>query len=261
MRARTVILAAVATTMGLAPGVASANGGAYIEFEGTHHLPGEQVTGEVYVSVPRSERHLLDRGPFYAYLLPGNAFIEAGHPIPPGAIRVGTFMVEPGGGKPTELRVSFTVPQVTGDYYQVALCNDPCTVDGFGETVSGSVSIVATAREATLLTQNGKLHARAAGLERDLRKAEKTAEEQAAVTSAALAESEAEGQALHSQVRSLEADVASAQERAASAEGRIPVEPWAAAVIAVAIALVTWAIARRGRDASTSQTDVVPEHA
>ena len=96
MRARTAIVAAMMATVGLAPGVASANGGAYIEFEGTHHLPGEQVTGEVYVSIPQGERDLLDRGPFYAYLLPGNAFIEAGRPIPPGAIRVGTFTVEAG---------------------------------------------------------------------------------------------------------------------------------------------------------------------
>ena len=261
MRARTVIVAATMATMGLAPGVAWANGGAYIEFEGTHHLPGEQVTGEVYVSIPQGERDLLDRGPFYAYLLPGNAFIEAGRPIPPGAIRVGTFTVEPGGGMQTELRVSFTVPEVTGDYYQVGLCNDPCTVDGFGETVSGSVSIVATAREASLLTENGKLHSRAAGLERDLRKAEKTAEEQAAATSSALAESQAEGQALHSQVRTLEADLAASQETAARAEARLPLEPWAAAAIAVAIAVVTWAIARRGGGASPQGTDAVPEHA
>ena len=261
MRARTVIVAATMATMALAPGVASANGGAYIEFEGTHHLPGEQVTGEVSVSIPQGERDLLGRGPFYAYLLPGNAFIEAGRPIPPGAIRVGTFTVEPGGGMQTRLRVSFTVPEVTGDYYQVGLCNDPCTIDGFGETVSGSVSIVATVREASLLTENGKLHARAAGLERDLRKAVKSAEEQAAVTSSALAESQAEGQALHSQVRSLEANLAAAQETAADAEGRLPLEPWVAVAIAVAIAVVTWLIARRGRAASSSQTNAVPEHA
>jgi hypothetical protein len=260
MRARTAIVAAMVATVGLAPGTASANGGAYIEFEGTHHLPGEQVTGEVYVSIPQGERDLLERGPFYAYLLPGNAFIEAGRPIPRGAIRVGTFTVEPDGTQ-TELRVSFTVPEVTGDYYQVGLCNDPCTVDGFGETVSGSVSIVATAREARLLTENGKLHARAAGLERDLRKAEKSAEEQAAATSSALAESEAEGQALHSQVRTLAADLAASQETAARAEARLPLEPWAAAAIAVAIAVVTWLIARRGRAASPEGAGAVPEHA
>jgi hypothetical protein len=150
---------------------------------------------------------------------------------------------------------------VTGDYYQVGLCNDPCTVDGFGETVSGSVSIVATAREARLLTENGKLHARAAGLERDLRKAEKSAEEQAAATSSALAESEAEGQALHSQVRTLEADLAASQETAARAEARLPLEPWAAAAIAVAIAVVTWLIARRGRAAGPEGAGAVPEHA
>jgi outer membrane murein-binding lipoprotein Lpp len=161
----------------------------------------------------------------------------------------------------TELRVSFTVPEVTGDYYQVGLCNDPCTVAGFGETVSGSVSIIATAREGRLLSQNGKLHARAAGLERDLRKAEKAAKEHAVVTSSTLAESEAEGQALHSQVRSLEADLTAAQDTAARAEGRIPLDPWAAAAIAVAIVAVTWMIARRGRAASPDGSDAVPEHA
>ena len=260
MRARRAIVAAMVATVGLAPGTASANGGAYIEFEGTHHLPGDQVTGEVYVSIPQGERDLLDRGPFYAYLLPGNAFIEEGRPIPPGAIRVGTFTVE-ADGMQTELRVSFTVPDVPGDYYQVGLCNDPCTVAGFGETVSGSVSIIATAREGKLLSQNGKLHARAAGLERDLRKAQKAAEEHAAVTSSTLAESEAEGQALHSQVRSLEADLATAQDTAARAEGRIPLDPWAAAAIAVAIVAVTWMIARRGRAASPDGSDAVPERA
>jgi hypothetical protein len=260
MRARTAIVAAMVATVGLAPGTASANGGAYIEFEGAHHLTGDQVTGEVYVSIPHGERDLLDRGPFYAYLLPGNAFIEAGRPIPPGAIRVGTFAVA-ADGMQTELRISFTVPEVPGDYYQVGLCNDPCTVDGFGETVSGSVSIVATAREASLLTENGKLHARAAGLERDLRKAEKAAEEHAAVTSSTLAQSEAEGQALRSQVRSLEADLAASRETAVRAEGRLPLEPWAAAAIAVAIAVVSWLIARRGRAASPDGSDAVPEHA
>jgi hypothetical protein len=260
MRARTVIVATMMATVGLAPGTASANGGAYIEFEGTHHLPGEQVTGEVYVSIPKGERDLLGRGPFYAYLLPGNAFIEEGRPIPPGAIRVGTFTVE-SDGKQTELRVSFTVPDVAGDYYQVGLCNDPCTVAGFDETVSGTVSIVATAREGRLLSQNGKLHAQAAGLERDLRKAEKTAEERAAVTSSVLAESEAEGQSLHSQVRSLEADLAAAQEAAVRAERRLPLDPWAATAIAVAIVLVTWMIARRRRPSSAAGSGAVPEHA
>jgi hypothetical protein len=260
MRARTVIVAAMMAAVGLAPGVASANGGAYIEFEGTHHLPGEQVTGEVYVTVPRSERDLLDRGPFYAYLLPGNAFIEAGRPIPAGAIRVGTFTVEPDGMQ-TELRVSFTVPEVTGDYYQVGLCNDPCTVAGFGETVSGTVSIVATTREGKLLTENSKLHVHAARLERDLRKAEKTAEEQGAVTSSALADSEAEGQASHAQVRSLEADLAAAEDAAARAEERLPLDPWVATAIAVTIVLVTWTIARRRHAARAAGSDAVHEHA
>jgi hypothetical protein len=261
MRARTAILTAMVVAIGLAPGVASANGGAYIEFDGTHHLPGEQVMGEVYVSIPKGDRDLLARGPFYAYLLPGNAFIEEGRPLPDGAIRVGTFTVEPDGMQ-TELRVSFTVPDVVGDYYQVGLCNDPCTVSGFGETVSGSVSIVATAREGKLLDQNSKLHARASGLERDVRKAEKAAEEQGAVASSALAESEASQQALTSQVRSLETDLSDARASAAEASGRPLLDPWAAAAIAVSLVAIAWALAwRRRRTEGSGKSGAVPEHA
>ena len=48
-------------------------------------------------------------------------------------------------------------PDVAGDGYSVAMCNDPCTVQGFNEPIIGYISIVQTAREATLLTQNQRL--------------------------------------------------------------------------------------------------------
>lgn len=42
MRARTAIVAI--TAIGLTPAIAGANGGAYVEFEGRHHFPGDVVT-------------------------------------------------------------------------------------------------------------------------------------------------------------------------------------------------------------------------
>ena len=261
MRARTAIVMVLAlAAIGLTPSVASANGGAYLEFKGTHHLPGEVVTGELYVSIPKKHLDLLDRGPFYAYLLPGNDSIEAGRPLPAGAIRVGTFVVEKA-ATDAELAVTFTVPDVAGDYYSVGLCNDPCTLAGFGETVSGSVSIVATAREAKLLTDNGKLQSQLYDVKRDLRKTERSADEHAAVTSAELAESDASRQALTSHVQTLENDLAAAQAAAEEAAGRPMIDPWAAAAIAVALVAVAWALVWRRRPSGGSDREAVPEGA
>lgn len=246
MRACMLIAAMVAAANGLVPSPAQANGGAYIEFDGTHHLPGEQVRGEVYVTIPRKHRDLLDRGPFYAYLLPGDAFIEEGRPLPDGAIWLGTFVVH-GDGKQTELTVSFQAPEVDGDFYQVGMCNDPCTVSGFGEPVSGIVSIVATAREASLLADNGDLHAQIAGLKRDLRKAEKVAEGQASLAASDLEESDASRSMLAERVEALEAQLARAREAGA----RPLIQPWPAAVLAVALlACAALLAARRRRPAS-----------
>jgi hypothetical protein len=240
MRIRAAIAAIGAVAVGLAPSAARANGGAYVEFEGTHHLPGEQVQGELYVSVPAAKVGLLDRGPFYAYLLPGGRSID-GSGLPAGAIRVGTFDVERD-GKQAELRVSLTVPEVPGDYYQVGLCNDPCTITGFGVPVSGSLSIVATEREAALLSDLGRANVRANGLQRDLHKAEKAAEAEAAVADLELEQSEAARSALSTQIRAVEADLAAATE---DASGRV--DGWAAAAVAIALAVAGWLAGRGAR--------------
>ena len=58
----------IATTMGallLHPVAARADGGAFIEFNRTHYLPGETATGETYVYLEGPHQGLLDRGPFY----------------------------------------------------------------------------------------------------------------------------------------------------------------------------------------------------
>jgi hypothetical protein len=154
--------------------------------------------------------------------------------------------------------VTFTVPDVEGDFYDIGLCNDPCTVAGFGEPVYGSISIVATEREARLLRDNGQLHSRLAGLRRDLRKAERAAEEQAAAAAEALDVSEEGRRAFEEQVRTFEARLAVAEEAAA----RPRIDPWVAGavVMAVALAIVGRAVLRRRRAANVNR-GVVPEGA
>ena len=258
MRARTAIVAITAfVAIGLTPGAARANGGAYVEFEGRHHLPGDVVTGELYVSIPKDKLGLLDRGPFYAYLLAGNDVIEAGRPLPPGALRVGTFVVEKR-ATDAELAVTFTVPDLVGDYYNVGLCNDPCTLSGFGEPVSGSVSIVATAREASLLTQSGQLRSKLYHAQRDLRKMEKSAKVQTATLSDAVAQSDAAREELSSRVETLEGQLASSRAAAEQASGRPIVDPWAAA-IAVAALVAAWAFAWRRRPSHMPSSAALPD--
>ena len=175
MRARRGIV--IATTVGtllLNPVAARADGGAFIEFDRTHYLPGETATGETYVYLEKPHQGLLDRGPFYAYLLTDGAQLRLGRPVPSGAVRVGTFDVEPYRAADWfEMTVSFTVPDVAGDFYSVAVCNDPCTVWGFKEPLSGLISVVQTAREGALLTQRQRLLGRIYSLHRHEKKTEK----------------------------------------------------------------------------------------
>jgi hypothetical protein len=182
-----------------------------------------------------------------AYLLPGRATITAGRPLPAGAITLGTFAVEPTAGG-ADLTIAFTVPDVEGDYYQLGMCNEPCTVAGFGESVSGSLSVVATPREAALLTDVARAHARASGLRRDLRKATSAAEDGAAAMEVTLATSEARVAELTAEVAGLEDRLASARSEAEEAAGRV--ELWVAvlgALTAVAIAAGIAALAGRRR--------------
>jgi hypothetical protein len=178
MRTLRWIVAGIAVVTALAiPTVAAADGGAYIELDRTHHLVGSTATGVAYVAVPEPKQHLLERGPFYAYVLPARAWIQEGRPIPAGAIRVGTVTIERVNRKAFELHVSFTVPDLPGDYYNVAICNDPCTIAGFREPLSAYMSIVETAREGDLLTANSHLQTKAWTLRRQVRKAERANEE------------------------------------------------------------------------------------
>jgi hypothetical protein len=170
MRALRGTVATILIAIALAvPAPARADGGALISFTQTHYLPGDVADGEGYVYVPEQHQGLLDRGPFYGYLM--NA--AAGNRDLP----LGTVEIEPYRKTEFELHLSFTVPDVPGDYYTVRICNDPCTVSGFQEPLTGTISVVQTEREATLLNDNEKLNYRSYALARKLRKAERTVTE------------------------------------------------------------------------------------
>lgn len=172
MRAfRLVAVAGIASTvLGASASFARADGGAYIDLDRTHYLPGQIAHAETYVTVPPSKQFLLRRGPFYAFILTGREWPQEGRPIPADAIRVGTFDIEHDRAETFELKANLSIPDVPGDFYSIAFCNDPCTVAGFREQITGYISIVQTEREAALLDEQQSLSAHVVKLRRDLRK-------------------------------------------------------------------------------------------
>lgn len=243
MRAVRGLAMAAAVVAALIPATsAGADGGAYVDLQRTHYLPGQTAVGETYISVPRNEQDRLDRGPFYAYVVPKGSSVIEGKPIPGSVIRVGTFSIERYRATSFELHVSFTVPDVPGDEYSIALCNDPCTISGFKEPISGFLSVVHTAREGALLTEQSRLEGQIYGLRRDLRKAEREeADVQTSLDAAEAARSQLTGDIV--ELRSALA----ASTRPTRPGSRPFIETWAAVVLGIALLMLAAAIVIRRR--------------
>ena len=63
MRAvRGLAMAAVVISVLIPATWAGADGGAYVDLQRTHYLPGQTAVGETYISVPRTDQDQLDRG-------------------------------------------------------------------------------------------------------------------------------------------------------------------------------------------------------
>jgi hypothetical protein len=152
------------------PAGASADGGAYIDLGRTHLLVGSTGHAETYVSVPASKQDLFERGPFYLYVTPIRSPLIEGRPLPSKDVRVATVTIEHDRGTAFELSANFTVPDLPGDYYGLGVCNDPCTISGFREPLTGEISIVQTAREAELLTKQRHLIGKRFALRRQIKK-------------------------------------------------------------------------------------------
>lgn len=215
-----------AWVLALVPVEASADGGAYIDLDRTHFLVGSTGHAETYVSIPASKQDLFDRGPFYLYVTPSRSPLSEGRPLPSAAVRIATVTIEHDRGTAFELSASFTVPDLPGDYYALGVCNDPCTISGFREPLTGSISIVQTTREGQLLNEQQRLVGVKFGLKRQIRKLHyASADLERRLSHAGMQESE-----LNATVTSLRGELADARTEARGDP------PW------VRLALVLWAV-------------------
>jgi hypothetical protein len=170
---------------------ALADGGAYFQLDRTYYPAGAVAKVETYVFVPANQQDVFDRGPFYAYLLPNGAWLTEGRPLPREAVRIGMFAVEPTGRRTFELSGSFAVPSLPTGTYGLQLCNDPCTIAGFREPLTGLLTVAATQTEADLLRTTSKLEWRAASLRRQVAKLQRTRDELEGTLGAAVVDRDA----------------------------------------------------------------------
>jgi hypothetical protein len=248
---RSFLVTALAVSLLLVtPTGARANGGAYLEFDQTHYVPGDAGVATTYVSVPRRNASLLDRGPFYLFAVP-EGMLREGRPIPAGAIRLGTFTIKKEKGS-YELRAEFTAPQLASDSYFMGLCNDPCTLAGFREPLTGSISIVATRREGELLTQNDTLQGKLFGARRETRRAERRLESAQGELETQLAFGASERARMSTKIDRLETQLAAAR---ADHSSRTPFEPWVVAAILL-LTIVAAVLAFRRRRMVPAITDL-----
>jgi hypothetical protein len=261
MRAKRSLLVVVmlCSTILAIPTEAVANGGASLVLDRTHYLVGDEGVATAAVYVPVARRGIFERGPFHLFVTPG-APLREGRPIPAVAIRIGTFTVGPAENGYVALRAPFVVPDLTAGFYSVELCNDPCTVAGFRDQLFGSISIVATSREAILLIQNDRLRSRFFGLRQEARRAERRLERVQKDLDTQLSFGASERARLSSEIERLEAQLASTRSDLAASRGRALADPWVVGGIVV-LALVAAALAfrRRRLTAIGSLDDPVPD--
>lgn len=237
----------------VSPSGAAANGGAYLEFDHTYYVAGDEGHAVTYVSLPARKEHLLDEGPFHVFALPRGVSLREGHPIPPTAIRLGTVTVIEE-DESYEFGTDFIVPDLDPGWYGIGVCNDPCTISGFRESLGGSLAIVETRREAQLLTANDRLRGQLFGARREARRAERRLTAVEGELETQLAFGSEERIDLAAEIDRLETQLASARSRAA-ATGRTPFDPWLVGAILL-VTLVIAVLAFRRRRILPAMTDL-----
>ncbi len=211
-------------------------------------------SGGLWLRVAELDR-LLAGGPYYAWLVPEPGFAE-GDPWPSAAVRLAPFELSSRGERTATTRAGFTVPLVPSGTYQVLVCDDPCTVLGFGDFVEGWVDVWSTPDEARLFELARDREERARAFHQRLRVTQREADE----LGAALESARRDARASEERIATLERTGSRLQRRLAENEmdaGTASVTWWIAA-IALLLGAAIGAIVARRRPAIVVP-DVVPD--
>jgi hypothetical protein len=271
---RTILTLVLVTLAVLLPARAADAGGNWLDFRseepvaGKHNLGtwavlhvGQEVVAHtgIYVANPDRVERLENEGPFYAWLSPGDAYLDDTN-LPSDAIRLAPFTIAFDGSNGVPVRARFTVPNVPSGEYEVVVCNDPCTLSGFGEYVQGWITITQTVEAARLMTLARERAWSLRDVKMEARRLEGDVNALEGELAAAHREARAAALDLRSTDRTIEqlADENAALRARLAAAGGDGVQEWAIAALGIAIVAAAFLI-RRGRVRAFEIPDTVPD--
>lgn len=269
---RTILTLVLATLAVVLPAQGASAGGNWLGFRSEEPVAGKRNLGTwaimhvgqevvahtgIYVMNPDRMDRLETEGPFYAWLSPGDAYLDDTN-LPADAIRLAPFTIAFDGSNGVPVRAHFTVPDVPSGEYEVVVCNDPCTLSGFGEYVQGWITITQTAEEARLmnLARERKWNLREA--KKEARQLEGDVDSLEGDLAAARSDARAASLDLRSTDRAielLESENDALRARLAATEDGMP---WAIAVLGIVI-LGAALLVRRRRAPAFEIPDTVPD--
>ncbi len=268
----TLVLAALAVVL---PAQGASAGGNWLGFRSEEPVAGKRNLGTwaimhvgqevvahtgIYVVNPDRVVRLETEGPFYAWLSPGDAYLD-GTNLPADAIRLAPFTIRFDGSHGVPVRARFAVPAVPSGEYEVMVCNDPCTYSGFGEYVQGWITITQTAEEARLmnLARERKWNLRDA--KKEARELEGDVDSLEGDLAAAQGETRAASLDLRSADRTIEllgSENDALRARLVAAESGIRIPVWAIGALGIAIVGAAFLVGRR-RAPAFEIPDTVPD--
>jgi hypothetical protein len=153
-----VALAVILLGVGALATEASA-GGSTFSFNQRWVVPGQRVMGTAQFSDWKGASAHVGDGPFFAYLVRGDRFLEP-RLLRTHGIRLGPIAMTQVSGDNWEASIQFMVPRVGRGHYTVGLCNDPCRSTFVGDLVGAWIVITGSAEEAKLNNLAAKVEER-----------------------------------------------------------------------------------------------------
>lgn len=129
--------------------VAAGGGGSTFDFSRRWFAPGQMVVGTTQFTDGIEEQGRVADGPYFAYLVPGETFIDPPR-LPRDAIRLGRVRMRRQDSGIWAASIRFVVPNVRPGTYTVSLCNDPCRNAYVGDLMGAWISIATSAEQAKI---------------------------------------------------------------------------------------------------------------
>lgn len=261
MRVRALfVIVTVAGLLAVLPGSARA-GGNWLDIRRDDGVPGGpwdsfagpfvvgtalELRGTMYARGAEEMNALHNDGPFYAWIVPARVRVD-GTRVPEGAIRLSAFTLRWESRHGLVATTSLTLPALASGRYSILVCNDPCTLFGFGEYMQGWVGVTQSVEEARLQRSNERQRGEIQRLRQQLRRSSSDVEEVRAALDLALANRET----LMTELGELRERAAVAQQQSVAAAARPParalVGPWAGVAIGAGLLAIAAALVVRGR--------------